>query len=125
MNRKENFMAKHQFGIIEQFEENKVYKEYEPEKYKCIPISIHLMDYVIDSYSENWKKVKTYLSSSLHQFYGLDESGITIIPPESLNLSRDIIIDANSKVKQTQLIYLINKIEEAIKNDKYIIHFGI
>lgn len=83
------------------------------------------MDYVIDSYSENWKKVKTYLSSSLHQFYGLDESGITIIPPESLNLSRDIIIDANSKVKQTQLIYLINKIEEAIKNDKYIIHFGI
>jgi ribosomal protein S3AE len=32
-------MAKHEFGIIDYFEENKWYSVYEPEKYNCISVS--------------------------------------------------------------------------------------
>lgn len=119
------FIEGHEFGIMDQFEENKGYYEYEPEKYNCISVDMKLVDYVIDNYTEEWAKIKTYLSVSSQTFYGLDESGVTIIPPESLKLFRDIMIDANSKISSTQLIHLIHKIEKAIRYGKYLIHFGI
>lgn len=118
-------MAKHEFGIIYQFEENKIYCQYEPEKYNCISVDMQLIDYIIDNNLEKLQKIKTYLSVSSQTFYGLDESGINIIPPESQKSLRDIIIHANSKINSPQLIDLIYKINEAIRDDKYLIHFGI
>lgn len=118
-------MAKHDFGIMGQFDENMIYSVYEPEKYNCISVDMQIMDYVMDNYRTEWKKMKTFLSASSKTFCGLDESGITIIPSESLNLFRNIIIDANSHIKSIQLINLISKIDEAIREGKYIIHFGI
>lgn len=120
-----NCIATHKFGIIEQFEENKFYCKYEPEKYNCISVDIHLMDDVIDNFLEEWGKIKTYLGSYSKTYYGLEENGITIIPPESLVTFRQIIINANTKVKSTELINLINKVNEAIRDNKYLIHFGV
>lgn len=33
-------MAKHDFGILDRFEENKWYQEYEPEKYNCVSVDM-------------------------------------------------------------------------------------
>lgn len=118
-------MANHKFGIINQFKNDKMYCDYEPQRYNCISVDMRLMDYIIDNHIAELRKMKTFLSVSSNVFYGIDESGITIIPPESLKLFRNIIIDVNSKIKQTQLINLINKIDNAIEGNKYLIHFGI
>ena len=37
-------MAKHEFGIIDSFKENKWYSDYEPEKYNCISVSDDLIE---------------------------------------------------------------------------------
>ena len=43
-------MAKHEFGIIDSFEENKWYSNYEPEKYNCISVSDDLIEELIIKY---------------------------------------------------------------------------
>ena len=76
-------MATHKIGIMDQFENGKLYYLYEPEKYNCISVDMYIMDYIVDNYLGNGKKVKVYLGTDSKIFYGFDESGITIIPPES------------------------------------------
>ena len=43
-------MANHDFGVIDYFEENKWYSDYEPEKYNCISVSDELIDEVMKGY---------------------------------------------------------------------------
>ncbi len=70
-------------------------------------------------------EIKTYLGPSSKLSCGLDENGITIIPPESLISVRDIIINANTQKKSGELDELICKVNEAIRDNKHLIHFGI
>lgn len=69
--------------------------------------------------------IKTYFVVSTQAGKGLDYSGITIIPPESLKQFRDIIIKANNHFKAKELQLLTEKIIEAITGNKYLIHYGI
>lgn len=118
-------MSSHQFGIIDNFKDNVRYEKYEPEKYNCISVDMYLLDYIIDNYYVNIEKIKTYLCVSTQVFYGIDESGITIFPPESLKEFKDIVVKANSVINSSQLIQLIHTIDCAIKEKKHLIHFGI
>lgn len=49
-------MAKHEFGIIDSFEENKWYSNYEPEKYNCISVSDDLIEELIIKYNPEFRK---------------------------------------------------------------------
>lgn len=118
-------MAKHDFGILDQFEENIWYQEYEPEKYNCISVDMDVMDEVFGVYREEIEQIKAFACISTQPICGLEESGITLIPPYSLKSFCDVITRANRQLQSHQLILLIDKIQEAIKNDKYLIHFGI
>ena len=48
-------LAKHEFGIIDSFEENKWYSDYEPEKYNCISVRDDLIEQLIINYDEELK----------------------------------------------------------------------
>ncbi|NLT95378.1 MAG: hypothetical protein GXW85_07580 [Clostridia bacterium] len=118
-------MAKHEFGIIDSFEENKWYSEYEPEKFNCISVSDHLIEDLIEKYNEELRGIKTYFQVSTQPGTGLDYCGVTLIPPKSLMQFRDIIIKADTQFQSQELQALIEILNDAIKRGKYLIHYGI
>jgi len=118
-------LAKHEFGIIDSFEENKWYSEYEPEKYNCISVNDDLIGELIIKYNKELKAIKTYFQVTTQPGTGLDYCGVTLIPPESLKQFIDVIIKANSHYQSQELKLLIEKISNAIDEKKYLIHYGI
>lgn len=118
-------LAKHEFGIIDSFEENKWYSVYEPEKYNCISVSDNLIEELIMKYNEELMTIKTYFQVTTQLGTGLDYCGVTLIPPESLKQFRGLIIKANSQYQSQELKLLIEKVSDAISKNKYLIHYGI
>ncbi|WKV08568.2 hypothetical protein Q2T46_13700 [Thermoanaerobacterium sp. CMT5567-10] len=118
-------VAKHEFGIIDSFEENKWYSDYEPKKYNCISVNDDLIEELIKKYNEELMAIKTYFQVTTQPGNGLDYYGVTLIPPKSLIQFRDVIIKANSQYQSQELQALIEMITDAIKKDKYLIHYGI
>ena len=118
-------MAKHDFGIIDSFKENKWYSDYEPEKYNCISVNDDLLEELIIKYNKELMAIKTYFQITTQPGSGLDYYGVTLIPPESLKQFRGIIIKANNHYKSQELQLLIEKISNAISENKYLIHYGI
>lgn len=118
-------LARHEFGIIDSFEENKWYDTYEPDKYNCISVDDYFIEEIIARYYKELTAIKTYFVISTQIGKGLDEAGVTIIPPEFLGQFRDLIIKANSHLKSNELQILIKIISEAIGENKHLIHFGI
>lgn len=118
-------LARHEFGIIDFFEENRWYSEYEPEKYNCISISDDIIEELIIKFNDELMTIKTYFQVAAQPGTGLDYCGITIIPPESLRQFRDIIIKANSQYQSQELKLLIEKVSDAMSKNKYLIHYGI
>jgi len=118
-------LAKHEFGIADSFEENKWYSDYEPEKYNCISVSDDMVEELIIKYSKELNAVKAYFQISTQPGTGLDYCGVTLIPPESLEQLRKVIIMANSHYQSQELELLIEKVSEAINENKYLIHYGI
>jgi len=118
-------LAKHEFGIIDFFEENKWYSDYEPEKYSCISVSDDLIEELIIKYNQELTAIKTYFQITTQPGNGLDYHGVTLIPPESLRQFREIIVKANDHYQSQELKLLIEKISDAISKNKYLIHYGI
>ena len=118
-------MAKHEFGIIDFFKENKWYSDYEPEKYNCISVNDNLIEVLSIKYKAQLVAIKTYFQVTIQPGTGLDYYGVTIIPPESLNQFKEVIIKANSKYQSQELKLLIEKVSDAINKKKYLIHYGI
>lgn len=118
-------MANHDFGILDRFEENKWYQEYEPEKYNCISVDMDVMDEVFSAYREEIEQIKTFACVSTQSVNGFDECSVNLIPPQSLEAFYNIIVQANKSLHSEELVLLIDKIQEAMNNNKYLIHFGI
>lgn len=118
-------MAKHDFGILDQFEENKWYQEYEPEKYNYISVSMEVMDEVFSAYREEIEQIKAFACVSTQPISGLDEWSVNLIPPQSLEAFCNVMVKANNVLCSKELVLLIDNIQEAMQNNKYLIHFGI
>lgn len=118
-------MAKHDFGIIEKFEADKWYSDYEPEKYNCICVSDEVIEEMLIEYLEDLGNLKTYFHVKKHPGLGLDYCGTTIIPPSSLKEFKKIITTANKRFKSLELDKLIKKVNIAIRENKHLIHYGI
>jgi hypothetical protein len=71
-------LANHDFGILDQFEENIWYQEYEPQKYNCISVDLDVMDEVFGVYREEIEQIKSFACISTQPICGLEESGITL-----------------------------------------------
>lgn len=118
-------MAKHDFGIINIFEENKWYNSYEPEKYNCISIDDGIIEKVLIKYAGELSTIKTYFHGITQPGTGLNYCGITLIPPVSLGQFKEVIIKANTRYQSQELKLLIEKVIQAINENKYLIHYGI
>ena len=115
----------HEFGIIDYIEENKDYT-YEPEKYNCISVDGDLIDEIYHKgFGSKMKKLETFAYNTNRPYKDLSYYGITLIPPKSLTEFLNIVTEENLDCKSEELEVLINKISDAIKENKWIIHYGI
>lgn len=118
-------LATHEFGIINWFKENKCYGEYEPWKHDCIAVNDELLEQILIDYNEEFMKLETYFRITTVGGCGLNYCGVTLIPPDSLEYFCHIIKKANKHYKSEEIELLIEKIIEALRQGKYLIHYGI
>lgn len=115
----------HEFGIINSIEENRDYS-YEPEKYSCIAIDGDLIDAIYPKgFGEQMRSVPTFFNNTTTPATDLAYYGITLIPPSSLELFLQIIMEENRKLPSNEFGPLILKINEAAKENKWLIHYGV
>lgn len=109
-------MAKHQFGIMETPPQKGVrYDEYEPEKYACTDIDDDFIEILCPMLME----VSTYYHTLDKPGYNLAYCGVTLIPPQSSALISDIIAD-NSDLQSLKIL-----LDKAVKENKFVIHYGL
>ena len=114
-------MAKAEFGIIEDIMETREYS-YNPEKYHCVSIDDEVY---IEDWWDKLVLLKTYFHNLNRPDFGLARWGITLIPPESLPAFQEGVIADRRMNRDGQLAALSDKISEAIRREKYMIHFGV
>lgn len=123
----------HDFGIIPDIKEfmNSSPYEYVPEKYNCISIGMDTFSYIMTHYYNKISNIKTMLIDG-NPYYGLDESGITIITKESFEEFRTIIFNAYKESESLtnininlELKLLLDKVDKAIQIGECIVHYGI
>lgn len=110
-----------EFGIIDDFEKDKDYSVYEPEKYHCIPIN----DDFINDWWNNLMQIKTYYHCYSRPEFALARWGVTLIPPESLEQFFEIVSSDKRSKSSKELINLIILLRKAISENKYVIHYGV
>lgn len=115
----------HEFGIIDFLEEYNEHED-EPKKYNCVSVDDDFLSEVYHAGLKNKiKNLETFAHNTSRPFKDLAYCGITLIPPKSLKYFLDIIVETNSKYKSNELEMLIEKISTAIKENKWMIHYGI
>ena len=111
----------HEFGILDELNNQKEDIDYEPQKYKCVSVD----DDIINSLNPHLSIMKTYFHSFNRPEHGLAYWGITIIPPESLTLFYDVVTSSEYFKKSIELNELASKIRQAKEEKKFMIHYGI
>lgn len=110
-----------EFGIIDNFEKDKDYSNYEPQKYNCIAIN----DDILNDWWDDLTLIKTYFHCYSRPDFSLDRWGVTLIPPESLEAFYNIISNDKKSKISLELINLMILIRRGISENKYIIHYGV
>ena len=110
-----------EFGIIDTFEEDKDYSDYEPQKYNCISIN----DDFINDWWSSLLLMKTYHHSYNRPELALARWGVALIPPESLEQFYSIVANDRRSKSSKQLIELMVLIRKASVENKYVIHYGV
>lgn len=113
-------MIKTEFGIIDHFDSNGDY---------IIDEAIQLVYIDDDLYINDWWNkllaMKTFFQDLNKPAQALDRWGITIIPPESLPIFQNIVLTDRRIKTDSHLIELVNLIDYAIRNKKYMVHYGV
>lgn len=109
-------MAFHQFGMMENAPRmGERFDQYEPEKYRCIAVK----DALYDRMNRLIGLPITYWHGLDFTACGLNETGITLIPPDTAGFMAERIKgDGALSPVRTLLVY-------AVRTQKWIIHFGI
>ena len=109
-------MAKHEFGIMQDAPiMGKRYDKYEPQKYNCISVDdIYLEDIV-----GNFNHIDFYWHTLDVKGKGLAYCGVTLIPPSSIKAFVEVIEDVYGLSELKELM------ERALKESKWIIHYGL
>lgn len=118
----ETILIETEFGIIDCFDETKDYGVYEPERYHCVAIDD---ERYIDDWWDRLVLMKTYFHRFSRPEMGLARWGVTLIPPESLPAFEEIVISDHRINEDEQLVLLAQLIQKAIREGKYMIHFGV
>ena len=122
------------FGIIDNFDKRKTYSEFEHpvdfndvlKSYRCISIDHD----TLCLWSDNMAHIKTYNCCCDNEATGLNMYGVTLIPPESLKQIIQIAMNyinsaANEDYQDTETVGVVDVLKEAMKENKWAIHFGV
>jgi len=109
-------MARHEFGIMDTAPQHgERYDAYEPEKYGCISVD--------DEWIEQLDKRAAQMDCFWHTIdckgKGLAYCGVTLIPPDSLGELLKAVKE------QEELRDLRQILEQAKREMKFVIHFGL
>ncbi|MCL2556631.1 MAG: hypothetical protein FWE03_06445 [Firmicutes bacterium] len=118
----------HEFGIIEKIDQSKDYEKYEPDKYNVIKFP----DNLIDEWFPEIRNLSVYFHKLSRPEKGLTRHGITLIPPESLDMlynivdkkTRHVFCSTRLNIFETKT-KLLEMILKANDEKKFIIHFGV
>ena len=109
-------MARHEFGIMQQDPKpRKRYDKYEPQKYNCISVD----DDYVEKIDANLGSVDFYWHTLEVPAKGIAYTGITLVPPTSLQAFIAVIKDI------AELNVLKDLLEKALVENKWVIHFGL
>lgn len=114
-------MLAHKFGIIDDGSDLENEIKYTPQKYKCIKVDDNLILGLIHELA----LMKTYFHNLSRIEFGLAYYGITIIPPESLSVFEDILLNAKKTLTNDNLDKLLFLVRNGLENQKHLIHFGV
>ncbi len=108
-------MAKHEFGILQTDPKpGQRFDHYEPERYRCISVDDDFIEpllFQLDSIDFYWHSLDT-------PGKGLAYTGITLIPPSSLDSVIALLCHEELEELKRLLMY-------AKDQNKFVIHFGI
>jgi hypothetical protein len=93
----------------------KRYDEYEPQKYHCISID----DTYVEKIDANLNNIDFYWHTLDRPAKGIAYTGVTLIPPTSLQAFIAVIKDI------AELNVLKDLLENAFVENKWVIHFGL
>ena len=111
-----------EFGIIDKFDRCKDYgAEYKPDKYHCIAIC----DDALNDWWEHLADMDTYFHTYKRPKKGLARWGITLIPPSSIPRLRRVVDTYTESQYKSDASEIIALLDEAIKKNLYVIHYGI
>lgn len=109
-------LARHEFGIMQHDPKpGKRYDEYEPQKYNCISVAD---DYIVKM-DASLGNVDFYWHTLDVPAKGIAYTGITLIPPPSIQAFTAVIKDF------AELNELKDLLEKALVENKWVIHFGL
>lgn len=115
----------HEFGIIARIEEVDDIG-YDPKTYSCITVDGEFMDDLrMTDFGTKIANLQTFAHSTDRPYHNLCYCGITLIPPTSLAYFLRIVREANDEYNAKELENLIEKIAEALKENKWMVHFGV
>ncbi len=109
-------LARHEFGIMQNAPKlRKRYDEYEPQKYNCISID----DDYVEKIVAKLNNIDFYWHTLDVPAKGIEYTGITLIPPTSMQAFIVVIKDIE------ELNELKDLLEKALVENKWVIHFGL
>ena len=109
-------MARHEFGIMQNAPQPRTrYDEYEPQKYNCISVD----DDYIEDIVANFNHIDFYWHTLDVKGKGIAYTGVTLIPPTSMQAFIDVVKDVFGLSELKELS------EKALAENKWIIHFGL
>ncbi len=109
-------MAKHEFGIMSVApEKDRRYDDYEPQKYNCISVEDDYLELV----TSKLNNIDFYWHTTDVKGKGLAYYGVTLIPPDSLKAVIDVVREVSVLAELKELS------EKALKDNLWIIHFGL
>lgn len=111
----------HEFGTIDNIKNQQDFEQYNPEKYNCISVD----DEFVESLVEKLLGMKTYFHSMDRPEFGLSYFGVTLIPPESSPIFNNVVTSSKKFRNSEELNELALKIQLAIQEKKYMIHYGL
>ena len=110
-------MAKHEFGIMPNTPGSERYDSYEPEKYDMVSIDDEYIEEILKEFDD----ISCYWHTLNRPEKNLAYCGITLIPPKS----QQSFIEIFKRHDQGQYREVIDIFEQASRENKYIIHYGL
>lgn len=115
----------HHFSVID----IQAWQGYSLCSHRDFAYTAEISDYIIDEWWRLLKGMTTYYNIYGENGLSLNRWGVTLIPPESFEYFHGVIKQHTSKAAwkycEFDLAWLLNLLDKAVAEQKYILHCGV